>query len=180
MGKRSRPRRYERRAATAELQARRGSGATRWASRALVTSIVAWLAALALSAIVVSATDVSSFVWGIVWPSRRHGNVPLEVEVTRGAVVPLTTFLLACPIALALVGLIQTRERSREAREDRPHPLYIWSRAGVAALALVPNVLGCLWVSATSPGSDLVVLPEAWPAVCRFPWAGLVGRERTT
>lgn len=165
MGKRSRPRLHDRRTAAAALHAERYARGRRWAHIALIGSVSAWLITVVAAGVILSAVDTETFRWGIAWPSRR-GGAPLELDVARGHVLVLAASLLVIPVCLAAVGLVQTRELTRLARQDHPRHVSFWSQAGaLAAAALAPNAIGCLWVSATRPSSDLLFLPEAWPAI---------------
>lgn len=180
MGRRSRPRRSQRRDAGAEALARRTAAAGRWSRAALVGSAIAWGVGVLTSALAVAASAENTLVWSVGWAGRTSQYSAVAVDVEREDAVAVAAALLAVPVLLAAVGLARTRVRVRHAEQHAGRLLSSWSpAAAVVAVALLPNVVGCLWVSGTRPGSDMLLVPQAWPlfAVVLGPmvWALLVG-----
>jgi hypothetical protein len=148
------------------LHRQRAVAAVRWADRALVGSAVASVVTVAASAALVARADAPTYLWGLLGPTRT-GSPPLEFHVAGADVMVLVVALMVIPPVLAAVGRTRTRDVAGDVRQHRPAPLSVWSQAGaVSAAALLPNVLGCLWLSAIRPlSSDLFFFPEVWPYV---------------
>lgn len=163
MGQRSRPRRSARRAAATAQGAARAAADRRWARRVLVGCTIAWVVGVVASSAAVAVTGADVFVWGFA--GGKVATTPATVTAGPGGALALAATLLAVPLVLAAVGVVVVRDRSSS---DGRAPVVLYGTASsniaaVAAVALVPNVVGCLWVSGARPGSDLLVAPMAWP-----------------
>lgn len=164
MGRRSRPRRGERRAAANAHDAARAAADRRRARRTLVGCAIAWVVGVAASAAAVVATGADELLWGLA--SRRTGQDPATFAVGPVGALVLAALLLAVPVLLAVAGDVAARERPADAaRPSTARRTALTGAAAVAAVALVPNVAGCLWVSGARPGSSLLVVPMVWPWV---------------
>ena len=83
--------------------------------------------------------------------------------------------VMAAPVLLALAGALCHRFRQSGPRAPAGVMLGYWSAAAV--VMMVPNFLGCLFVTAQfGAQTDLLVLPEIWPQLAFFVAVlGLIG-----
>lgn len=142
----------------------RSATARAWAVRALVGCVLAWGLGVGACAVVVARSSAHAFVWTVGLAGRTGYSPAFVVDLEREHVVLVATVLLLVPVVLAALGLEDTRDRVRHAVQHDERLRSRWSPVPVAAaVALLPNLLGCLWVSGNRPGPDLMVVPQAWP-----------------
>ncbi|WP_156533002.1 hypothetical protein [Cellulosimicrobium sp. I38E] len=112
---------------------------------------------VAAAALLVLAAPSRRLVWS-VQPPTRSGSPPVEVEVVGAGAVLLVAGVSLAAAGLAGVGILVAQGRARDP-VDRKQPLPLWSIASVAvAVAVAPNLLGTLALSAFGAGESIAVV----------------------